>query len=91
MEYNIHTRCLQMCMIDYIGYVVTVADVKSFCATMTKAIRVGRLLCAIYNQDTFSITLTSTGDTATFSKDTLTNDPKVLVQSTKRRRHLAKK
>jgi hypothetical protein len=64
-----------MSMKHYMGFVVEVAGVVSFCTTMNRAIHMGRLLCGIYKKETFTITLTSTGDTATFSKDTIVHAP----------------
>lgn len=57
-------------MAKHVGFIVEVGEIKSFCSTMTRAVMMGRMLCSVYNRDSFSVTLTVTGDTATFSKDT---------------------
>jgi hypothetical protein len=73
-----------MCMKKYCGCIVVVGDVTSFCSNMTRAVRLGRFLCSVYKQETFTVTITSTGDTATFSKDTIVHDDEKVASPQKK-------
>ena len=76
-------------MKKYVGCMVVVGEVQSFCSSMNRAVRLGRFLCSVYNQDTFTITITSTGDTATFSKDTIVHDEEKVASTGKKTKSLA--
>jgi hypothetical protein len=77
---NSHLTRTWVCMTKHVGFIVQVGDTKSFCSTMTRAIMLGRLLCNVYRRDSFSITLTITGDSVTFSKDTVVEQKPLLAK-----------